>query len=80
MATQKKATNRAGQVKMEVAVVLSTTRVTLKTLLNCSEGSILEMNKRSGDSAALEVNGTPFGQGEVVTIAENFGLRFNEKF
>jgi flagellar motor switch protein FliN len=79
MANQKKSTNRAGQVKMDVAVVLSTTRVTLETLLNCSEGSILEMNKRAGETVDVEVNGTPFAKGDVVTVAEHFGVRITEK-
>ena len=79
MANQKKSTNRAGQVKMGVAVVLSTTRVTLETLLNCSEGSIIEMNKRAGEAVDIEVNGTPFAKGEVVTVAEHFGARITEK-
>lgn len=79
MANQKKANNRAGQVKMDVAVVLSTTRVTLETLLNCSEGSIIEMNKRAGEAVDVEVNGTPFAKGEVVTVAEHFGVRITEK-
>jgi flagellar motor switch protein FliN/FliY len=79
MANQKKSTNRAGQVKMDVAIVLSTSRVTLETLLNCSEGSIIEMNKRAGEVVDVEVNGTPFAKGEVVTVAEHFGVRITEK-
>ena len=74
----KQAANRAGQVKMDVAVVLSTTTATLETLLNCREGSIIEMDKVSGDPADVEVNGVPFARGEVITVGENFGVRITE--
>lgn len=79
MANQKQPANRAGQVKMDVAVVLSTTHVTLEALLNWSEGSLIEMDKASGDPVDLEVNGAPFAKGEVVTVAEHFGARIMEK-
>ena len=79
MANQKQPANRAGQVKMDLAVVLSTTHMTLETLLNWSEGSLIEMDKQSGDPVDLEVNGTPFAKGEVVTVAEHFGARITEK-
>ncbi len=78
MANQKKPQNRSGQVKMDVAVVLSTTHVPLETLLNWSEGSLIEMNKQSGSPVDLEVNGTPIAKGDVVTVAEHFGLRITD--
>ncbi len=75
---QNKTENRAGDVKMDVAVVLGQTRVPIESILNWSEGSIIELRKRSGEAADVEVNGTPFAKGEVVTIAENFGVRLTE--
>ena len=72
------AANRAGQVKMDVAVVLSTTTATLDTLQNCREGSIIEMDKVSGDPVDVEVNGVSFAKGEVIVIGENFGVRVTE--
>jgi len=74
----KQAANRAGQVKMDVAVVLCTTTATLDTLLNCREGSIIEMDKVSGEPVDVEVNDLPFARGEVITVGENFGLRITE--
>ena len=71
-------TNRAGKVEMDVAVVLGRIRVPLDTLLNCTEGSILELRKVSGEAADVEVNGELFAKAEVVTIAENFGVRLVE--
>lgn len=78
MAKQIKSQNRSGQVKMDVAVVLSTTHVTLEQLLNWTEGSLVEMDKRSGEPVDLEVNGEPFAKGEVVTVGERFGLRLTD--
>ena len=70
--------NRAEQMTLDVAVVLSTTRISLSNLLNCAEGTLFEMDKRVGEPAEVEVNGIPFARGEVVAIGENFGVRILE--
>lgn len=78
MAKQTKPQNCSGQVKLDVAVVLDTTHVTLEQLVNLTEGSLISMNKRSGEPVDLEVNGEPFAKGDVVTVGEHFGLRITE--
>lgn len=70
--------SRADQVALDVAVVLSTIRLSLSDLLNCAEGTLFEMDKRAGEPVEMEVNGIPFAKGEVVTIGENFGVRILE--
>lgn len=70
--------NRAEQMTLDVAVVLSTIRLSLSDLLNCAEGTLFEMDKRAGEPAEIEVNGIPFARGEVITIGENFGVRILE--
>ena len=90
--------NRTGEVKMDVAVLLGSTRLPLDTLLNCSEGSLIQLDNL-GNAPDVEVdglsfsertrepghglfplvdvqvNGKSFARGEVVTVAENFGVR-----
>lgn len=78
MAAETKAANRVGDAKMDVAVVLGHTRVSIENLLNWGEGSVIELHKRSGEAVDVEVNGTLFAKGEVVTVAENFGIRLTE--
>lgn len=72
------AQNRASEVRMDVAVVLGRTRLPLEALLNWTEGSLIELNKVSGQAADVEVNGEPFARCEVVTVGENFAARLVE--
>lgn len=75
---ERKSENRAGDVELDVAVVLGHAVISIESLLEWSEGSLLELEKRSGDAADMEVNGTPFAKGEVVTIGVNYGIRLIE--
>ena len=70
--------SRAEQMTLDVAVVLSTIRISLSDLLNCAEGTLFEMDKCAGEPAEVEINGLPFAKGEVVAIGENFGVRILE--
>lgn len=78
MADQKN-NNRADEVKMDVAVVLGRTRERIENMLSWTEGSLIELHKRSGSLVDVEVNGTHFAKGEVVSVGENFGVRITER-
>lgn len=93
------AKNRAGDMKMDVAVVLGRAKLPLGALLNWSEGSLIELDNDNGSAADVvvdgvsfeerarevkhsmfplvdvEVNDRVFAKGEVVTVAEQFGVR-----
>ena len=47
----------------------------VSTLLEWSEGSLIELDKVSGEVVDVLINGKSYAEGEVVTIAENFGVR-----
>ncbi len=68
-------TNRAAEVKLDLSVELSRVRVPLEALLNWTEGSLLELNRAPNGPVDVRVSGQPFARGEVVVIAENFGVR-----
>ena len=77
-AAQPKALNRAADVGMEVSVEIGRTRLSVDTLLNMTEGSLIEMDKISGDPVDVRANGELFARGEVIVISENFGVRLTE--
>ena len=77
-AAQPEAPNRAGEVALDVSVELGRVRWPLDALLNCTEGSLIELKKVSGEPVDVRVNGEPFARGEVVVIAEHFGVRLTE--
>lgn len=69
---------RVGGVDMDISLELGRVRIPIETILEWTEGSLIELNKVSGDPADVRVNGEPFGAGEVVTVGECFGIRLTE--
>ena len=62
-------------VKLSVAIELGSTWSPIETVLDWTEGSLIELSKVSGDAVDVLINGRMFARGEVVTVAENFGVR-----
>ena len=46
--------------------------------LDLSEQSLMALNKRIGDPVDVRLNGRLFARGEVITVAEHFGVRLTE--
>jgi len=65
-------------VDLSMIIELGRTEVAISTLLEWSEGSLIELDRVSGEAVDVYINGKPFARGEVVTIAENFGVRLTE--
>jgi flagellar motor switch protein FliN/FliY len=62
-------------VPLEVTVELGRTTKKIKEILEFQPGSIIELNKLSGEPIDILVNGKFVAKGEVVVIDENFGIR-----
>lgn len=65
-------------VNLSMIIELGRTEVAVGNLLEWSEGSLIELDRVSGEAVDVYINGKPFARGEVVTIAENFGVRLTE--
>jgi flagellar motor switch protein FliN/FliY len=65
-------------VKLEVSVVLGTTRMLIRELLNLDVNSIVELNKLAGESLDVVVNDKIIARGEAVVINDKFGVRLTE--
>ncbi len=65
-------------VHLSVSIELGRTEESINTVLEWTEGSLIELTKVSGDAVDVLVNGRTLARGEVVTIAENFGVRLTE--
>jgi flagellar motor switch protein FliN/FliY len=70
--------NRTAEVNLDLSVELGRVRVPLEVILNWTEGSLIELNRIAGEPADVRVSGQPFARGEVVVIAEHFGVRLTE--
>jgi flagellar motor switch protein FliN len=69
---------RLHDVPVELAVEIGRTRMTIREALALGPGSIVTLNRASGEPVDLLVNGKPIARGEVVVIDEEFGLRVTE--
>lgn len=65
-------------VKLEVSVVLGTTRMLIRDLLNLDVSSVVELNKLAGESLDVVVNDKIIARGEAVVINDKFGVRLTE--
>jgi flagellar motor switch protein FliN/FliY len=65
-------------VKLEVSVVLGSTRMLIRDLLSLDVSSIVELNKLAGESLDVMVNDKIIARGEAVVINDKFGVRLTE--
>src|SRR5439155_3233038 len=65
-------------VEMGVTAELGRTRMTVRSLLALTPGSVVELDRVAGSAVDLLVNGTMIARGEVVVIDDEFGVRITE--
>ena len=68
----------ARNIDVELTIELGRTRLSIERLLELQEGSLIELDRLVGDKDLVTINGEVFGKGEVVVVAENFGVRMVE--
>lgn len=64
-----------GNIPVPVSVQLGQSSISLKEILELSEGSIIELERMVGEPLDLVVNDQTIARGEVVAIDNNYGLR-----
>tara|TARA_B100000925_G_C21990308_1_gene466495 strand:+ start:1508 stop:1918 length:411 start_codon:yes stop_codon:yes gene_type:complete len=65
-------------IPLKVTVELGRTKVLVKDLLQMGQGSVIELDKLSGEPLEILVNGKLVAKGEVVVINEKFGARLTD--
>jgi len=65
-------------VPLEITVELGRCRMPLKEVIELSIGSIVELDKLTGEHVDILVNGKIIAKGEVVVVGESFGIRVLE--
>ena len=70
--------HRLLDIRLPIIIELGRAETPISTVLEWAEGSLIELEKVSGEAVDVYINGKPFARGEVVTIAENFGVRITE--
>jgi len=69
---------RLMDVPLLVTIELGGAEMTLADVMELGEQSVVELNKSHGEPVDVKVNGKLFARGEVVVVAENFGVRITQ--
>lgn len=65
-------------IPVRLNVQLGRTRITIKQLLDLTEGSVVELDGLAGDPMDILINGHLIAQGEVVVIDDKYGIRITD--
>ena len=65
-------------ITLRLTVEVGSTSLTLASLLDLGEGSVLELDRQVNDPLDLLVNGTLIARGEIVETNGRFGIRVIE--
>ena len=65
-------------INVPVTVELGRARMSIEDVLSLAPGSIVELDKLSGEPVDILVHGKLVAQGEVVVVDENFGVRITD--
>ena len=65
-------------ISLPVTIELGRTEMLIRDVLELGPGSVIELQKLSGEPVDLYINDKQFAFGEVVVIDENFGIRITE--
>ena len=70
--------DRVLDVPVQLTAELGRARITIKSLLQLSQGSVVELDGLAGEPMDILINGYLIAQGEVVVINEKFGIRLTD--
>lgn len=65
-------------IPVQLSVELGRTKITIKNLLQLTQGAVVELDGLAGGPMNVFVNGCLIAQGEVVVVEEKFGIRLTE--
>lgn len=67
-----------GDIKISCDVRLGATKKSISYIMEMGEGSIIELDRLTGEPADFRVNGVTIARGDVIVIDENFGIRLTD--
>ncbi len=65
-------------IPLQVSVEVGRSRILIKDLLQMQEGSIIELEKLSGEPLDLYVNSRLIARGEAVLVKDKYGIRLTD--
>lgn len=70
--------NRILDVPVQLTAELGRTRISIKNLLQLSQGAVVELDGEAGQPLDVLINGYLIAQGEVVVVNKKYGIRLTE--
>ena len=70
--------DRILDVPVQITAELGRARITIKKLLQLSQGSVVELDGLAGEPMEVLINGYLIAQGEVVVVNDKFGIRLTD--
>ncbi len=70
--------DRLMDIPLNVEVVVGSTVIQIRELINLGPGSVLELDRETTEPVDIKVNGKLIAKGELVVVGEKFGVRITE--
>ncbi len=65
-------------IPVNISMEVGNTEITIRNLLQLNQGSVIELDRLSGEPLDVRVNGTLIAHGEVVIVNDKFGIRLTD--
>ncbi len=70
--------NRLMDLQLPVSVLLGRSVLPIREILKIVSGSLIELDRQSGDYVEIVIHGTIVAKGEIVSVKGNYGVRIKE--
>jgi flagellar motor switch protein FliN/FliY len=65
-------------IPVTLSVEVGRSQISIRNLLQLNQGSVVELDRATGEPVDVYVNGTLVAHGEVVVVNEKFGIRLTD--
>ncbi len=65
-------------IPVTIAMEIGHTKISIRTLLQLNQGSVVELDRLAGEPLDVLVNGTLIAHGEVVVVNDKYGIRLTD--
>jgi flagellar motor switch protein FliN/FliY len=65
-------------IPVTLAMEVGRSRISIRNLLQLNQGSVVELERSTGEPLDVYVNGTLIAHGEVVVVNDKFGIRLTD--
>lgn len=66
------------ELPVTISMEIGRTQISIRNLLQLSQGSVIELDRLAGESMDVLVNDTLIAHGEVVVVNDKFGIRLTD--